>query len=57
VYDEDTDGDKKITINDQHIYGTGRGDKKFWIKTNNNKFEVSGTYFLSNLLQELKNVC
>ncbi len=45
---EDTDGDKKITIEDQ-------GPKKFTlvdIKTNK-KFEIKGTYHLSNLLQEL----
>jgi alpha,alpha-trehalase len=54
VYDEDTDGDKKITIDDQKIIGTDRGDKRFWIKTESGSYEVSGTYFLSNLLQELK---
>jgi alpha,alpha-trehalase len=55
VYDEDTDGDKKITIDDPHITGTERGDKRFWIKEGGNKrYEVSGIYFLSNLLQELK---
>lgn len=55
VYDEDTDDDKRITIDDPHIEGTDRGDKRFWVKAgNNNLYEVSGTYFLSNLLQELK---
>jgi alpha,alpha-trehalase len=51
--DEDTDGDKRITINDQHIQGTERGDKRFWIETQNGRLEVAGTYYLSNLLQEL----
>jgi alpha,alpha-trehalase len=52
--DEDTDGDKRITVNDSHIEGTERGDKRFWIKSSGQKhLEVSGTYYLSNLLQEL----
>jgi len=45
---EDTDGDKKITIEDQ-------GPKKFNltdIKTHKT-FKIKGTYHLSNLLQEL----
>lgn len=53
--DEDTDGDKRITIEDSHIPGTERGDKRFWIKTHNSEmFEVAGTYYLSNLLGILK---
>ncbi|HSR16462.1 MAG TPA: trehalase family glycosidase, partial [Ignavibacteriaceae bacterium] len=53
--DEDTDQDKRITIEDPHITGSERGNKKFWLNgSNNQSFEVSGTYFLSNLLQELK---
>lgn len=52
--DEDTDNDKKITIDDPHIAGTQRGDKRFWLELNNGqKYEISGTYYLSNLLQEL----
>ncbi|MBW2936869.1 trehalase [Aureisphaera sp. CAU 1614] len=44
---EDTDGDKKITIEDQ-------GPKSFMLNsTNGESYEVKGTYFLSNLLQEL----
>jgi alpha,alpha-trehalase len=54
VYEEDTDNDKKITINDQHITGSRRGDKRFWINAADQRLEVNGTYFLSNLLQELK---
>ncbi len=53
--DEDTDGDKKITIDDAHLVGSEQGDKRFWMRTVENQvFEVSGTYYLSNLLQELK---
>ena len=51
--DEDTDGDKRITVNDSHVTGTERGDKRFWLETSRGKYEVSGTYYLSNLLQEL----
>ena len=55
VSNEDTDGDKKITIDDPHIPGTDRGDKNFWLTgADNRRREVTGTYYLSNLLQELK---
>jgi alpha,alpha-trehalase len=55
LQDEDTDHDKRITIDDPRIPGTERGDKRFWIiGTDSSKYEVSGTYYLSNLLQELK---
>jgi alpha,alpha-trehalase len=54
LYDEDTDADKKITIEDPHIQGTDRGNKRTWVRTlDRQRFEVSGTYHLSNLLQEL----
>ncbi len=44
---EDTDGDKKITIEDQ-------GPKCFLLKDlNGQTHEIKGTYHLSNLLQEL----
>jgi alpha,alpha-trehalase len=43
---EDTDFDKRITIDDQ-------GKKRFVIETPNGEILVEGTYFLSNLLQEL----
>ncbi|MDX1470574.1 MAG: trehalase family glycosidase [Flavobacteriaceae bacterium] len=44
---EDTDKDKKITVEDQ-------GPKRFVIKsTSDREYEVEGTYHLSNLLQEL----
>jgi alpha,alpha-trehalase len=44
---EDTDGDKKITIDDQ-------GPKSFLLEDENgNSLLIEGTYHLSNLLQEL----
>ena len=44
---EDTDGDKKITIED-------KGPRSFTIiSTEGEEYEVKGTYYLSNLLQEL----
>lgn len=44
---EDTDGDKKITIED-------KGPRAFTIVNDQKQaYEVKGTYFLSNLLQEL----
>lgn len=44
---EDTDGDKKITIEDQ-------GPKSFVLKNKEGEsYEIKGTYHLSNLLQEL----
>nr|WP_315220146.1 alpha,alpha-trehalase [uncultured Flavobacterium sp.] len=44
---EDTDGDKKITIDD-------KGPKSFTIEAENgNAVTIEGTYHLSNLLQEL----
>src|SRR5437870_3840713 len=55
IVDEDTDNDRRITIDDPHIPGTQRGDKRFWMTTLSGRmYEVSGTYYLSNLLQELK---
>jgi len=54
IQDEDTDHDKRITIEDSHIAGTDHGDKRFWIAAADHRmYEVSGTYYLSNLLQEL----
>ena len=52
--EEDTDKDKKITIDD-HFETGNRGDKKFWVVDDNNqRYEVIGSYYLSNLLEELK---
>lgn len=47
LYQEDTDGDKKITIDDL-------GPKRFLLENENgNSVVIEGTYHLSNLLQEL----
>uniref|UniRef100_UPI003751CD3A trehalase calcium-binding domain-containing protein n=1 Tax=Flavobacterium sp. TaxID=239 RepID=UPI003751CD3A len=43
---EDTDNDKRITIED-------KGLKRFVLQSDTNEIVVEGTYFLSNLLQEL----
>lgn len=52
--EEDTDGDKKITIHDTYVQGSNRGDQRFWlIATNGKRYEIEHTYYLSNLLQEL----
>jgi alpha,alpha-trehalase len=55
IRDEDTDGDKKITVEDTRLQEPGRGDKRFRLTATDGKpYEVVGTYYLSNLLQELK---
>jgi len=55
VEEEDIDGDKKITIDDTPVMRAGRGDRRFWlISTDGKRYEVVGTYYLSNLLKELK---
>jgi len=55
VEEEDTDGDKKITIDDTPVIRAGRGDRRFWlISTDGKRYEVVGIYYLSNLLKELK---
>ncbi len=52
--DEDTDGDKRITVHDAPEPGSTRGDKRFWLQaTDGKRYEVDRTYYLSNLLQEL----
>jgi alpha,alpha-trehalase len=54
IEEEDTDGDKKITIHDAYVQGSNRGDQRFWlIATDGKSYEVNHTYYLSNLLQEL----
>ena len=51
--EEDTDGDKKITVADGPA-PDGRGDRRFeLIAEDGQRYEVTGTYQLSNLLQEL----
>ncbi len=55
VEDEDTDGDRKITVLDTRGAEKERGDKRFWlVATDGKRYELVGTYYLSNLLQELK---
>jgi len=55
ISEEDTDGDKKITIDDRCIQAGIRGDKRFTLLDIDGRvYEVMGTAFLSNLLQELK---
>ena len=54
IAEEDTDGDKKVTVEDFSLTGEGRGDKRFWVTaTTGERYEVVGTYYLSSLLQEL----
>ncbi|GJQ20309.1 MAG: hypothetical protein HBSIN02_06640 [Bacteroidia bacterium] len=54
LHDEDTDQDAKITIDDPHLAGSSRGDKRFWVKdVTGRHWEITGTFYLSNLLQEL----
>ncbi|MEW6511244.1 MAG: trehalase family glycosidase [Bacteroidota bacterium] len=54
LHDEDTDGDRKITIDDPHIAGTGRGDKRFELRSSDGRpYEIAGPYYLANLLEEL----
>ncbi|MEX2191090.1 MAG: trehalase family glycosidase [Bacteroidota bacterium] len=54
LHEEDTDGDLNITIDDPHLSGTSRGDKRFWMRdVRGESYEITGPYFLSNLLQEL----
>ena len=55
--EEDVDGDKRITVEDGRCRGAsaGQGDKRFWLQAQDGKrYEISGTYYLANLLQELK---
>ena len=53
--DEDTDGDRKITIADGLQDEAGRGDRRFWLRlATGDSLLLSGTYHLANLLQELR---
>jgi len=55
ITDEDTDGDRKITVDDTTVTGTERGNKRFsFFTVDRRRREVEGTYPLSNLLQELQ---
>jgi alpha,alpha-trehalase len=52
--DEDTDGDRKITVADPPVAGSRRGDRRFDLRGSDGaSHPISGTYPLSNLLQEL----
>lgn len=52
--EEDTDRDRKITIDDSPVAKTDRGDKRFWVLSKGGtRYQLTGTYFLSNLLKEL----
>ncbi len=52
---EDTDHDKRITIDDPHIPGTDKGNRRFWMEAvDGKKYEVDETYYLANLLEDLK---
>lgn len=52
--DEDVDNDKKITIDDQHVAGTPRGDKRHVVTDlEGQQHPIEGNYYLSTLLQEL----
>ena len=54
LQEEDTDHDNKITIDDFPIKQSQKGDKEFIvIDIHNQQYEINGTYYLSNLLQEL----
>jgi alpha,alpha-trehalase len=53
--EEDTDGDKKITVDDAPVANTDRGDKRFQVSSKGGmQYHLVGTYYLSNLLKELK---
>ncbi|MEJ2110446.1 MAG: trehalase family glycosidase [Acidobacteriota bacterium] len=55
LQEEDADGDKKITIDDVCPKFPSGCDKRFPLHSSDDgTYEVSGTYYLSNLLQELK---
>ena len=55
VYEEDTDGDKKITVKDRPTGESERGDKRFvFAALDDREYVLEGLYHISNLLQELK---
>lgn len=52
IADEDTDGDKNITIDDPRFPETSRGDRRFTLQVSEQRsFEVAGTYYLQTCLQ------
>jgi alpha,alpha-trehalase len=55
VLEEDTDGDRKITVADGPLDEAGHGDQRFWLPlATGDSLLVRGTYNLANLLQELR---
>ncbi len=55
IEEEDSDGDKRITVEDAVSGQNDRGDGRFRIAaTDGHSYAVVGTYYLANLLQELK---
>jgi alpha,alpha-trehalase len=54
LQDEDTDKDDKITVDDFPVKGTVRGNRRFTLySVDGLSYEIHGTYYLSNCLQEL----
>jgi alpha,alpha-trehalase len=54
LQDEDTDDDKKITMDDFPVKDTSRGNRHFILySSEGSPYEIQGTYYLSNCLQEL----
>ena len=52
--EEDTDGDLRITVDDRRGDDSDAGDARFILRDASGRgYEVAGTYYLSNLLQEL----
>ncbi len=52
--EEDTDGDLRITVDDRRGDDSDVGDARFILRDASGRgYEVVGTYYLSNLLQEL----
>ncbi|MGD2218349.1 MAG: trehalase family glycosidase, partial [Gemmatimonadales bacterium] len=55
IFEEDTDGDRKITVADGPQDEAGRGDRRFWLHVaTGDSLLVRGTYPLANLLQQLR---
>lgn len=52
--EEDTDGDKKITVDDFPVPDTDKGNRRFFLESiDSDRYVIYGTYHLANLLQEL----
>lgn len=58
IADEDTDGDKKITIDDPRLPETMRGDRRFSLHTPDGRlFEVAGTYYFLKCISATTGRC